>query len=442
MLKKLFIIFAIGMTVMNTQAFSQKFFPLESKTFMLKNGLTVILVPMKSHSLLSYYTVVRTGSRDEYEPGHTGFAHFFEHMMFRGTKKYPGNVYDKLVTEMGANANAYTTDDLTCYHLSIASEDLEKTMELESDRFRNLFYQEREFQTESGAVYGEYRKSKTSPEFWLEEKLAGLAFAEHTYKHTTMGFEEDIAAMPKMYDYSRSFFSRYYRPENAVLLIVGDFRQDEAMRLVEKYYSPWQRGYVPPQIPKEPEQTREKSGTVKYPGKTLPILAISYKGASFDPNDKLIAAASLFCEMAFGENSDLYKKLYLQEQKVQEFGYDFGMNRDPGLWSIYSKIKKIDDLGYIRTEIDRTIKEFQTNPVSQTKLDNLKKRKKYEFLMNLDTPEKVAGKLTRIIAMTGGIAALDKHFSTIMNVNPQDIIEAAKKYFVPEKRTVLTLTGE
>ena len=135
-----------------------RIFPYPSKTFVLANGLKIYTIPTPTKGIVSYYSVVRTGSRDEWEEGHSGFAHFFEHMMFRGTKKYPGHIYDSLTISMGANANAYTTDDYTCYHLTTTAANLEKVIELESDRFQNLSYEEDPFKTESGAVYGEYRK--------------------------------------------------------------------------------------------------------------------------------------------------------------------------------------------------------------------------------------------------------------------------------------------
>ncbi|MER3330043.1 MAG: insulinase family protein, partial [Candidatus Kapaibacterium sp.] len=160
---------------------------------------------MPSNGIVSYYTLVRTGSRDEYEVGKTGFAHFFEHMMFRGTKKYPGTVYDSLIISIGADGNAYTTDDYTAYHLNLANEDLDLVMELESDRFQNLSYPEPDFKTESGAVYGEYRKNITDPGNVIWEKLKFTAFDKHTYKHSTIGFEEDIKAMPTLYEYSKEF---------------------------------------------------------------------------------------------------------------------------------------------------------------------------------------------------------------------------------------------
>lgn len=418
-----------------------KFFPYEYRTVVLENGLKVILIKTPSNGLVAYYTIVRTGSRDEYEPGHSGFAHFFEHMMFRGTKKYPGNVYDKIVTEMGANANAYTTDDYTCYHLNITKENLEKVMDLESDRFQNLFYEKPEFQTEAGAVYGEYRKGKASPYFWIWEKLCETAFDKHTYKHTTIGFEKDIQAMPQMYEYSLSFFKRYYRPENCVLLIVGDIEYEPTLSMVRKYYSSWPKGYVSPNIPVEPEQKKEKRSNVEYPGKTLPLLALAYKGASFNPMDKIVVAAYLFGELAFGNNSELYKKLYLREQKVQLLEPEFNFNRDPFLWIVWAQIKNESDIKYVESEILNTIEFFQNNKVDATKLENLKKRMRYQFLMSLDTPDKVAGVLARILALNPDLETLENLYRTIDAISPDDILESAKYFFSPQRRTVVTLVG-
>jgi zinc protease len=183
--------------------------PYPSSTRTLANGLEVIVMPTPTEGLAAFWSIVRTGSRDEYEPGRSGFAHFFEHMMFRGTERYPSDVYARTLTSLGADGNAYTTDDHTAYHISMTAEDLERVVELEADRFQNLSYAEAAFQTEAGAVYGEYRKSRTEPEFALYEALVDKAFEKHPYGHTTIGYERDIAAMPSMYGYSREFVARY-----------------------------------------------------------------------------------------------------------------------------------------------------------------------------------------------------------------------------------------
>jgi zinc protease len=416
-------------------------FPYSHQREVLPNGLTALLIPMPSPGLVAYYSVVRTGSRDEVEPGKSGFAHFFEHMMFRGTKKYPGPVYDGIVTSIGASANAFTTDDLTAFHLEFAKEDLERVIEIESDRFQNLSYEEPAFQTEAGAVYGEYRKSITSPFAVLNEKLQDLAYDVHTYKHTTIGFERDIKAMPQQFAYSRSFFDRFYRPENVVLLIVGDIDPAATLALVRKYYGGWKRGYTAPQITPEPPQRAERTAEVTYPGRTLPIIDIAYKGDAFDPNNRDYVAALLLEDLAFGQTSDLRKKLVLQEQKVQMLEGSVPMNRDRPLFEAVSMVKKPEDIAYVRDEIYRTLETFKTQPVDPGRLRDLKRRNKYSFVMSLDAPDAVAARLARFVALTGDIAVVDALYAQMDTITPDDIMRAARKYFVPEQRTVVVLKG-
>jgi zinc protease len=424
-----------------TPAHGASIFPYRYDKKVLPNGLTVILIPMDSPGLVAYYSIVRTGSRDEVVAGRSGFAHFFEHMMFRGTKKYPGPIYDRIVIAMGAKANAYTTDDYTAFHLEFAKEDLPRVMEIESDRFQNLHYEKPAFQTEAGAVYGEYRKGITQPFILLNEKVQDLAFDVHPYKHTTMGFESDIKAMPEAYDFSLAFFRRFYRPENVVLVIAGDIDPAATLALAAKYYGPWKPGYRASQIPAEPPQKSPREGTVAYPGRTLPMLSISYKGEAFDPGNRLDMAADLLAELAFGPNSRLYNKLVLDQQKVQALWSEAPRNRDPSLLEVGAIVKKESDLDDVRQEIYRTIDEFQAQPVEQEKLDQLKRRDKYAFLMSLDTPEHVAEGLARFVALSGGIEVVDRYYEALERVTPADIREAARKYLVPQRRTVVVLKG-
>jgi zinc protease len=406
MKKLLFILSLIIFT--STVMKAQKIFPYDYIKKELDNGLQVIMIPIEGSGLVSYYSVVRTGSRDEWEPGKSGFAHFFEHMMFRGTENFPGPVYDSIITSIGANANAYTSDDRTVYHLNFSNEDLEKVMQLEADRFQYLDYPKDEFQTEAGAVYGEYRKNRTNPFSVAIEKLRDMAYEEHTYKHTTMGFEADIKEMPNQYEYSLSFYNRYYRPENVILVITGDFNPDNAFKLVQKYYSDWKPGYVAPQIKTEPQQQEPRSTEITYEGRTLPIVLLGYKMDAFDPSNKHYVASNLLDELAFGEISDIYKKLVIEEQKVQFVAGGASGNRDPGMFMIYSMVKDEKDIDYVRDEIQKTLDKFKNTPVDKKLLDDLKNRVKYSFLMNLNTPERVAGALPFYLTMRGDIEIIDE----------------------------------
>ena len=218
----------------------EKIFPFPVSVFQLDNGLTVVSVEYDSPGIVAYYTVVRAGSRNEVETGFSGYAHFFEHMMFRGTEKYPTDAYNDVVKRLGADSNAFTTDDWTTYHTVASADALETIMDLESDRFLNLSYSVDDYRTEAGAILGEYNLNFSSPVSLLREKLRDLAFTAHPYEHTTIGLLEDIKAMPGHYDYSVEFYDRYYRPNNAFIVVVGDFEQVELERLATQYYGAWE----------------------------------------------------------------------------------------------------------------------------------------------------------------------------------------------------------
>jgi len=416
-------------------------FPYPAHVETLDNGLKAIVIPMQSGGLVAYWSVVRTGARDEVEAGHTGFAHFFEHMMFRGSEKYPRDVREQIVTGMGADTNAFTSDDLTGYYFNIAAEDLEKVIDLESDRFQNLQYPEDEFKTEAGAVFGEYRKNRTSPFFTLYEAVHRAAFDVHTYGHTAMGFVEDIEAMPTMYEYSKSFFQRFYRPENVVILVTGDVEVPRTMALLRQYYGTWKPGYVAPQVRQEPEQTREKRLDVAYDGQSLPLAWLAYKVDAFDPANPTLVAAQLLTALAFGETSEIHKKLVLDEQVVEFIEAEVNLNRDPGLLDIITRIKDPAKIDYVLAEIDATIAHYRDTAPDAARLADLKSRLRYEFLMGLDTPMNVARALSRVIAVTGGIEVVEPLYEAYGKVTAAQVQEAAQKYLQPTRRTVAVLRG-
>lgn len=414
-------------------------FPFEYRKIELPNGLKAYLIPTSASGQIAYLTVVRTGSREEWEPGRSGFAHFFEHMMFRGTKKYPD--YDAVTTRIGAARNASTGSDVTQYYLVAASDTLEQIIDLESDRFMNLEYGEPVFRTEAGAILGEFSQGRANPMLLLWEKMYDTAFDVHTYKHLTIGFEKDVRAMPEGYQYSIDFHRRYCRPENCVILVSGDFDPARAEALIRKYYSGWQRGYVAPQIKPEPRQTAPREASVAFPGKTLPILSVSYKGPAWSATDKAAVASELLGMVAFGPNSEIYRKLVLQEQKVQSLDADFSLGRDPGLLTILAMVNREEDLSEIRREIQHTVDTFRARPCDPKLLDDARSAMKYGFLMRLETPQAINFALRDAVVFTGGIEAVDQYFETLAQITPADVQAAADRFLVETGRTTVTLTS-
>lgn len=440
-MKKLLFILSLVILVLPMNIYSQKIFPYEIKEHTLSNGLKVVVVPYNSPGVVAYYTVVRTGSRNEVEPGKTGFAHFFEHMMFRGTEKYSDVEYNRILKLLGADSNAWTSSDQTVYHIVASADALETIIDIESDRFKNLKYSIEQFKTEAGAILGEYNKSALNPFQILNEEMQKLAFTKHTYNHTTIGFLEDIKDMPNQYEYSLQFFDRYYRPEYCTIIIVGDVKFNQAIYLIEKYYGDWKRGSFTPNIPVEPEQKEERVKNVKYPGKTLPYLYIGYKVPAFDAKSKDVAALMVIAELLFSETSELYQKLVLDEKTVDFISGRMPMNVDPSLFRITARIKKDEDIEKVKQQIFDAIEKIKNEPVSPKKLNDVLSNMKYSFLHSLDNANSIASTLAYYVSVTGSPYSLDEFYSTLASLTPSDIQNAAKKYFVKEKRNIVTLTS-
>ena len=415
-------------------------FPVE--TFTLDNGLRTVVVPMSSNGLVSLWSIVRTGSRDEFEAGRTGFAHFFEHMMFRGTERFSSEAYVSVMLELGADTNAFTTDDLTAFHMTIAATGLERALDVESDRFMHLAYSESDFRTEAGAVYGEYRKGKTDPLFTLYEAVRETAFDHHTYGHTTMGYESDIAAMPELYAFSLDFFARHYRPDNSILLVCGDVRASEVEKLVRKYYGGWKPGHVAPAIPAEPAQVAAKRIDASYPGKTLPLVWLAWKIGRSDGSDRMRAAVDLLVDACFGETSEIYRRLVLKQQSLEFLAAHANANRDPSLLDLYARVKNPEEVDAVLAALSETAARAAREIIPEGQLEKLKTRKHFEFLMQLETTDSVARAFARPLAIDGGLDDVERLYSTYATLTPADLQAAAREVFAPERLTTGVLRAE
>lgn len=416
-------------------------FPYPATIRSLDNGLKVVLVPFDSPGIVAYYTVVRAGSRNEVEAGKSGFAHFFEHMMFRGTERFSPEQYNAVFRDLGSDANAYTSDDVTVYHALFGKDGIERVIDLESDRFMNLKYSESDFKQESKAVLGEYNKSYSDPENKLFEKVRDVAFTTHPYKHTTIGFLADIKDMPNQYAYSLEFFRRYYTPSNCVVLVVGDIDVDATYKLIQKYYGPWNAPPYQPKIPVEPQQTAAKSDHITWDNPTLPQVAVAFKIPAFDAKNRDSAALDILFDLVFGETSPLYQDLVIREQKAEEL-YSYGpFRRDPGLVIVFTKIKDAGAIDDVRERIFKAVEDAAKNPVDAKRLDATKSNIRYSFAMSLDTAQSVAGHLTRFIALTGDPSTINDVYRRYDEVTQDDVRRVAANYLTRARSTEVTLTG-
>src|SRR4051812_34628207 len=327
---------------------STKAFPFPVEMHVLPNGLRVAFITYDSPGLVAYYTLMRVGSRNEVEKGKSGFAHFFEHMMFRGTKNHPADDYNQTVTRLGLNTNAFTSEDMTVYHLYGPSKALPTIIEYEADRFQNLFYDEPAFRTEAGAILGEYIKSASNPEQKLYEKMMETAFTRHTYAHTVIGYLKDVENMPSGYAYSREFFRRYYTPDNATLFVAGDFDKAATLAQIQRAYGGWKGKADPMPVPAEPRQRQSKRAQVAWDKPTLPRLWIAWH-TSAASDIRNAALQNLLNAYLFGPTSPLYQDLVLGKQLVDSMYPTYGDHRDPNLFGVLLRVKDAKSLKAVST---------------------------------------------------------------------------------------------
>jgi len=407
----------------------------------LPNGLTVVTAPFDSPGIVATYIVVRVGSRNEVEAGHTGFAHFFEHMMFKGTERYPADQYERMLQSMGADNNGNTSNDRTAYTTVLPASALPTLLDVEADRFQNLSYDLVNFQTEANTIHGEYLTAISDPALKMEETLLSMAFTSHTYGHTVIGWLADIEQMPQYYDFSVEFFRRYYTPDNTFVIGAGDVTREAFLALVTEKLGGWDRRLEAPEVPVEAEQTEARRQHVDWPGPAPRRMFCGWKAPAFSTASVDSAALDVATELIFGETSDLYRRLVVEEQQLLTLDMWPAMNRDPGLFVLDAKLA--DSLGF-----DEAIDAFQqaidavaAGGVDAARVDEVKSHVRYLIPMTLETPDDVAGLLGEIVAATGDPLALDAYVQRIGEVTPADISRVAGSWLTAARRNVVTLAS-
>ncbi|MFI5296809.1 MAG: M16 family metallopeptidase [Polyangiales bacterium] len=415
-------------------------FPFTVDTF--DNGLTLVTVPTGPSGTVAYYTLVKAGARDEIEPGKSGYAHLFEHLMFRGTKAVPAREYEHKMQSLGADANAFTTDDFTLYVPTIPKDSLAELIPLEADRFMHLDVAEAPYKDETGAVLGELNKDMASPYWKMDEAMRELAFTKHTYGHTTIGYAQDVRAMPAGHAYSKAFFSRFYTPDDCVIFAVGDVKHDDVLARVTKAYAGWTGKRATTATVTEPEQTEARTKSLTWSGPTPPRMFVAYKVPAAT-NFEDAAAMAVLTTYLFGEPSDLNQRLVVKEQKLLSLSADpdDAVHKDPGLLPIGATLKpgatSFDEIGAAIQAAFDGVAKGGTNPVE---VAAARAHAKNALLLSMQTPGSIAITLAAMTARTGDVHGLDRYVAAIGKVTAEDLIRVAKAYFTPARRTTITLS--
>jgi zinc protease len=408
----------------------------------LDNGLRVIVVPTDYPDIVTIQIPVQTGSRNEVEPGKTGFAHFFEHMMFRGTEAYPADVYADILKKAGADQNAYTTDDYTNYHITFTKDDLEKVIEMEADRFQNLIYTEEMFRTEALAVKGEYLKNISNPILMMFERISDLMFDQHTYQHTTMGYLEDIEAMPDQIEYSHTFFDRWYRPEKTAVILVGDVDPEATFELVKKYWGDWKPGDYEIDVPVEPPLGGPRYEHYQWESPTQPWFVMAFRGPAFIATEKDMPALDLVSEIYFSSSSDLYKNLVIENQFVDQLFAYFPNQKDPGMLLVAARLTDTAHAVAVRDAINGTLMAARTQLVDPSKVEETKSRLRYSFTSGLGSSGNIGEVLASFVHYDRTPEIINDVYRSYDALTSADVREIANRYFVDNSRVTFTLSSD
>ncbi|HEX7486855.1 MAG TPA: pitrilysin family protein, partial [Vicinamibacterales bacterium] len=334
-------------------------------------------------------------------------------------------------------------DDVTAYYATFSKDDLEAMLGLYADMFQNLAYTEADFKTESRAILGEYNKNNANPLEQLFEVQRDKAFTIHPYKHTTMGFLEDIEDMPNQYEYSKVFFSRWYRPQFTTVIVAGDVDAKTVIPMIEKYWGRWKGGSsTPVTISQEPPPSGPIYAHVPWTTPTLPWVTVGFRAPAFSATDKDYAAMDMLANLYFGSTSDLYKKLVVAEQKVDECTASNPGNVDPGIFTVLARVKRPEDAVYVRDEILKTVALARVTPVAPRRLEDAKSYNRYTVARNLDSTERIAGVLADFVHYSRSYNTINDLYRVYGSLTPADLQQAAQKYFTDAGLIVTTLSKE
>jgi zinc protease len=401
----------------------------------LKNGLRVLSVVDKSSPTVAINVWYHVGSKDD--PDHrSGFAHLFEHIMFKSTKNMQAEMMDRLTEDVGGNNNAFTEDDVTVYYEVIPSNYLETLLWAEADRLSGLTVDDENFKSERAVVEEEYRQSVLAPPYgkffyMLQQK----SFSAHPYQRPTIGSIEDLDAATL--ENVQKFHATYYRPDNATLIVVGDFDPKQLDAWVDKYFGAIEKPNLPlPRVQtREAERKGEKRFTEYGANVPLPGVGLTYLIPS-EKSEDAPALTMLDVILSQGRSSRLYQSLIYQQQVAQSANANADLKEDAGLFELTAIVaagKKPEDAeAALRAEI----KKLQDVPVSAAELEKAKNQIITSQLRQRETNLGKSQSLGGATVLLGDPNRVNTELEHLQAVTAADVQRVAKKYFTDQNRYV------
>ncbi|WP_295902984.1 M16 family metallopeptidase [uncultured Bdellovibrio sp.] len=404
--------------------------------FVLDNGLTVLLLEDHAVPMVSYHTWYRVGSRDEY-PGVTGAAHMLEHMMFKGAKKYDGKAFDRIFHENGITNNAFTTNDYTGFYENLPSSKLELVMDMEVDRMSSLLISPEDLKSEKEVVKEERRwRVDNNPMGLLRELMMGTMFKVNSYKWPVIGYMKDI----ENYDSEklRFFYNTFYVPNNAVLVLVGDFKTSSVKSLIEKYYGKLPSKPLPEKKhPVEPPQKVQQNATLKKDVQNNSFVVAFQSPRQGEPDMyPLDLAANI---LGYGTSSRLHKRLVYQKQiATSAYAYNYAM-KDAGVLGVGVNMKPGVGTQEALDIVYNEIWKLRNQKVSDKELEKAKTQVMKDLVDSLKTMDGKARALAVNEIVTGTYESLFTDLEKYQAVTAEDIKKAADKYTQQTQRSIITL---
>jgi zinc protease len=402
----------------------------------LPNGLQVVFLEDHSTPIVHLALWYHVGSQDE-KPGRTGFAHLFEHLMFKGSKNLGPDQHPSIITSIGGQSNASTDEDTTQYWETVPQQYLPLILWMEADRMASLDVSQEKFKTELEVVKEERRmRFENQPFGLLPELIYDKAFTTSPYKHQTIGSMHDLEAAS--IDDVRAFHDTYYVPNNATIALVGDFDSKQAQALVEQYFGPVPKGKpVPRDIPQEPAHKAEERVTVTEPW-PLPAVVVSYH-ITFDGHPDSYPLHILAKILSDGDSSRIYRSLVYEKQVALAAFGEAKLIENPNLFYAVAVVQpghQPDEvLKLLQAEIDRV----KTEGVTLDELNRAKRQFARDYILGRDTDQDKALQLAHAIVIHNDIKTADGEFDLFQNVTQADVQRVARTYFTPESRLLLTV---